>query len=29
VKAIHALRERAIDIVSLQEIHAPAGAVVR
>ncbi|HEU0108114.1 MAG TPA: ATP-grasp domain-containing protein, partial [Vicinamibacteria bacterium] len=29
VKAIHALRERAVDIVSLQEIHAPAGAVVR
>ena len=29
VKAIHALRGRAIDIVSLQEIHAPAGAVVR
>jgi carbamoyl-phosphate synthase large subunit len=29
VKAIQALRERALDIVSLQEIHAPAGAVVR
>jgi carbamoyl-phosphate synthase large subunit len=29
VKAIHALRERALDIVSLQEIHAPAGAIVR
>src|SRR5437899_5032228 len=29
VRAIQALRERAIDIVSLQEIHAPAGAVVR
>ena len=29
VMAIRALRERALDIVSLQEIHAPAGAVVR
>jgi carbamoyl-phosphate synthase large subunit len=29
VKAIQALRERALDIVSLQEIHAPAGAAVR
>jgi carbamoyl-phosphate synthase large subunit len=29
VKAIQALRERALDIVSLQEIHAPATATVR
>jgi len=29
VKAIQALRERALDIVSLQGIHAPAGAIVR
>ncbi len=27
VKAVRALRERALDIVSLQEIHAPAGVV--